>query len=205
MRECETCQGSGWVEYGEFGFDCAAMHNGGRIPDAPGRSRCDNCQGKGVVATKEEQREDVIYDALSTLSGVETHDMDLRNHPDAWATMEALCTHVYAEGRKDEREDWAGRIGPALDDIATERLRQIEAEGWTTAHDDEHSNGELIDAAVSYALGNPERWPWSVEWWKPKDQRRNLVRAAALMIAEIDRLDRAKYFGGCSEGAARLD
>jgi hypothetical protein len=27
-------------------------------------------------------------------------------------------------------------------------------------------------------------------WWKPKDRRRDLVRAAALIIAEIERLDR---------------
>jgi hypothetical protein len=34
-------------------------------------------------------------------------------------------------------------------------------------------------------------WPWSVQWWKPKDRRRDLVRAGALIVAEIERLDRA--------------
>ena len=36
-------------------------------------------------------------------------------------------------------------------------------------------------------------WPkyWSWEWWKPKDPRRDLVRAAALIIAEIERIDRS--------------
>ena len=33
-------------------------------------------------------------------------------------------------------------------------------------------------------------WPWAAEWWKPKDCRRNLVRAGALILAEIERLDR---------------
>lgn len=35
-------------------------------------------------------------------------------------------------------------------------------------------------------------WPrsWSRAWWKPKNPRRDLVRAAALLIAEIERLDR---------------
>jgi len=33
-------------------------------------------------------------------------------------------------------------------------------------------------------------WPWDPKWWKPKDRRRDLVRAAALIIAEIDRHDR---------------
>jgi hypothetical protein len=34
-------------------------------------------------------------------------------------------------------------------------------------------------------------WPWSREWWQPKDRRRDLVRAGALIVAEIERLDRA--------------
>lgn len=34
------------------------------------------------------------------------------------------------------------------------------------------------------------RWPWPSKWWKPKSQRRDLVRAGALILAEIERLDR---------------
>lgn len=39
----------------------------------------------------------------------------------------------------------------------------------------------------------PKLWPksWAPSWWKPKNRRRDLVRAAALLIAEIERLDRA--------------
>ena len=37
----------------------------------------------------------------------------------------------------------------------------------------------------------PSYWPWEPRWWKPKNPRRDLVRAAALLIAEIERLDRA--------------
>ena len=33
-------------------------------------------------------------------------------------------------------------------------------------------------------------WPWDRQWWKPKSRRRNLVRAAALLIAAIERIDR---------------
>ena len=80
-------------------------------------------------------------------------------------------------------------------DVAAERRRQIEAEGWTPEHDDEHANGELALAATCYAAWGegdpmPMRWPWAADWWKPKDERRNLVRAAALLLAEIERLDR---------------
>jgi len=34
-------------------------------------------------------------------------------------------------------------------------------------------------------------WPWAEKWWKPKNERRDLVKAAALILAEIERLDRA--------------
>lgn len=89
----------------------------------------------------------------------------------------------------------------AIDDIAAERRRQIEQEGWTPEHDDAHSCGEMSQAAGVYAIGStlrPEQhrvmnryWPWAGEWFKPKDPRRDLIRAGALIVAEIERLDRA--------------
>lgn len=105
------------------------------------------------------------------------------------------------------------RTGP-LKDIADERSRQVTQEGWTPEHDDEHSDGSLAKAAAAYAYhgslddvardtrqrtigsdygGAPLGWPesWATHWWKPKDRRRDLVRAAALIVAEIERLDRA--------------
>jgi hypothetical protein len=88
-------------------------------------------------------------------------------------------------------------------EIAAERCRQVEAEGWSADHDyHAHCNGELAKAAVCYALEpkfGPETldfierwWPWERKWWKPKDRRRDLIRAGALIVAEIERLDRAK-------------
>ncbi|MDV7920390.1 hypothetical protein R4K20_01690 [Pseudomonas aeruginosa] len=84
-------------------------------------------------------------------------------------------------------------------DVQAERRRQVEAEGWTPEHDDEHNGGELADAAACYALSAAgwstyaarERWPWPLEWWKPSTARRDLVKACALALAEIERLDRA--------------
>lgn len=35
-------------------------------------------------------------------------------------------------------------------------------------------------------------WPWSFDWWKPKDRRRNLVRAGALIVQAIAKHDRAQ-------------
>ena len=90
----------------------------------------------------------------------------------------------------------------ALRDVSAERRRQVEVEGWTPEHDDEHNACELSDAAACYALGSeaadvgdvPGCWPqsWDESWWRPsQDRRRNLVKAAALLLAEIERLDRA--------------
>lgn len=80
--------------------------------------------------------------------------------------------------------------------IADERIRQIDEEGWTPEHDDQHVNYELRRAARCYALPGlnatskvPEGWPWAPEWWKPSDHPlRNIVRAGALIAAEIDRM-----------------
>ncbi|WP_206523214.1 MULTISPECIES: hypothetical protein [unclassified Mesorhizobium] len=92
-------------------------------------------------------------------------------------------------------------VSSAIADIASERQRQISAEGWTPEHDDAHSAGELAAAAACYAASAkghgfisldraPSRWPWSLDWWKPTDRRRDLVKAGALIAAEIERLDR---------------
>ena len=91
----------------------------------------------------------------------------------------------------------------AARDVLAERQRQIEVEGWTAEHDDRHTNGEIVAAAAFYALhgsreanlisacGAGDLWPWlSSEWKKPGNHRRNLVKAAALLIAEIERLAR---------------
>jgi hypothetical protein len=97
----------------------------------------------------------------------------------------------------------------ALTDIAAERKRQREVEGWTTGHDDGHDTGEMAGAAACYALSTIKHWakdqvikmmwPWADEWWKPKDRRRNLVRAAALIVAEIERIDRAAAIRAAGE------
>ncbi|AOZ11093.1 hypothetical protein [Cupriavidus malaysiensis] len=81
-------------------------------------------------------------------------------------------------------------------DVLAERPRQVEAEGWTPEHEDEHSRGELAMAASCYAIAGPRDsapalWPWAIEWWKPGLPRRNLEKAGALILAEIERRDRA--------------
>lgn len=91
-------------------------------------------------------------------------------------------------------------VTAAAADVLAERQRQVTTEGWPPAHDDEYEHGELADAAGCYALsselfdcaGEPPRpWPWPDEWWKPTSRRRDLVKAGALILAEIERIDRA--------------
>jgi hypothetical protein len=97
--------------------------------------------------------------------------------------------------------------------IAAERSRQTEVEGWTPEHDDQLDRCELLYAAenyqelahfiaytgrtdaATYYRGRPPRaatWPFGWDW-KPNhtDPVRNLVKAGALIAAEIDRLQRA--------------
>lgn len=101
----------------------------------------------------------------------------------------------------DENDTLAAR------DVLAERRRQVEQEGWSPQHDDAGQPGTMSAAAgcyakiVGYALaggvGNtsmcppPAAWPWESVWWKPTTPRRDLVKAAALILAEIERLDRA--------------
>lgn len=87
--------------------------------------------------------------------------------------------------------------------IALERERQITEEEWDAGHDDEHDEDQLAVAAVAYTLphyrrqtvhhtGVPRIWPFQSNWWKPTpdDRVRELVKAGALIAAEIDRLQR---------------
>lgn len=97
------------------------------------------------------------------------------------------------------------RCCAAIDLIATERQRQIIQEGWSFSHDDQHNDGELAAAATCYAMPDEIRnaiiwnitvrfriWPWADCFWKPSpgNRIRELVKAGALIVAEIERLQR---------------
>ena len=79
-----------------------------------------------------------------------------------------------------------------VDEVLAERLRQIGQEGYTLARDDHHRKGQLRLAGACYALYRPysSLWPWQPECFKSKGHRQNLIIAAALLVAEIERLDR---------------
>jgi hypothetical protein len=84
--------------------------------------------------------------------------------------------------------------------IVAERRRQIEQEGWTPEHDLAHPRGSLARHGACYALhadarrdaAPPSAWGWDAGWWKPDGYRRNLVKAGALILAELDCDDYAR-------------
>ena len=98
-------------------------------------------------------------------------------------------------------------LSDAARDVLTERRRQVTAKGWDHDHDDAQRNDEIAAFAAVYAMPEGARdWPAKETGfgrtfaealipfcWKPKfgDRRRDLVKATALLIAEIERIDRA--------------
>lgn len=102
-------------------------------------------------------------------------------------------------------------LDAAARDVLSERRRQQEVEGWTPEHDDEHVSGEISALAAFYAMPPAARdWDASStgygetlgeamlppDWRaKPGDRRDELKKAGALILAEIERIDRAAQAG----------
>jgi hypothetical protein len=101
---------------------------------------------------------------------------------------------------------WTASAGVLL--IADKARTNREHKGYTPEHDDLHDLSELIHAALAYAnvallqdykgdnelaKERPTHWPFEPDAWKPSDDPiRNLVHAGALIVAEIERLQRAQ-------------
>ncbi|MGP1998086.1 ead/Ea22-like family protein [Citrobacter freundii] len=116
---------------------------------------------------------------------------------DMWNAREKLEA---AEKRIAELE--ARAFNPAILDVIAERQRQQSVEGWTPEHDDQYGKSQLLWASSCYLLNTiqpfnriPMDWPWDSSWWKPTNSRRDLVKAGALILAEIERIDRAAGIG----------
>ncbi|MGM3159919.1 hypothetical protein ACS25C_03930 [Dickeya undicola] len=138
---------------------------------------------------------DVIIEAIPSKK-----ETNILNEKTVWASMLDVAP------QPDHFPDAPNMVGPALRDVIAERERQIAAEGWTTEHDDEHVGFEMSFAAATYIMhiaqsyggqqykniAPTEIWPWDLKWLKfAPGPRRSLIKAAALILAEIERLDRA--------------
>lgn len=116
-------------------------------------------------------------------------------------------------------ERYAGVFPPharaIFDEILAERFRQVNAEGFAPVIDDLGVAGRLARAGACYALAAgttlyvsardgieladvwgsdgppcPKSWTLDINFWKPRGPRRDLVRAAALIFAELERMAR---------------
>uniref|UniRef100_A0AAU6W291 Uncharacterized protein n=1 Tax=Pseudomonas phage Touem01 TaxID=3138548 RepID=A0AAU6W291_9VIRU len=128
-----------------------------------------------------------IQDASAEITSLRTQLADLKG------TVVEACDRII-----EDRSE----LTLASRDVLAERQRQVQEEKRDHVHDDQYTVGELSDAAGTYALhahddaasmdGTPSSWPWEAKWFKLGTPRRNLVKAAALILAEIERLDRVE-------------
>ena len=149
-----------------FGDKLNEMHNdlNGEGTGIQGRAEV-ACQQVALEAAMEE------FDAIKT------------------PATDAFLAEVRAQGVKS--------LSNAVQSVIAERQRHQSVEGWTPEHDDQYSKSQLLWASSCYVLNAihpfnriPFDWPWTPEWWKPTNPRRDLVKAGALILAEIERIDR---------------
>lgn len=104
------------------------------------------------------------------------------------------------------------KLTAAAHDVLTERARQVAQEGYDTEHDDSHVNDEIAAMAALFVMPEAARdWDTSStgygrtlaeamlppDWNHPRlgDRRDQLVKGAAMALAEIERIDRAAQAG----------
>lgn len=122
----------------------------------------------------------------------------------------ALYAVAEAMNEEQAKQRQAAGWTRAVESVLAERRRQINVEGCTPEHDDEHDLGELAGAAACYARHVksrswvflqdrydayrnepvPDAWPFEAASWKPRSPREDMVKATALSLAEIERMDR---------------
>lgn len=120
-----------------------------------------------------------------------------------YANIEAFKAMLPQPVPAASSESVSQSLTDALRDVIAERQRQVSVKGWTPEHDDTYTCGELSGAAISYIEPMEAVFYWPAEWhddsFKPSDERRNLVKATALLLAEIERLDRISAASALSE------
>ncbi len=153
---------------------------------------CETCGGTGMVPYVKLDGPELWEIVFGANSDAATEITDEQYDRIATAINSVFIEPILANPTIPSVED-----SPAIKAVIAERRRQIRDEGWTPEHDDTHASGEMARAAAFYTLYAEEKpagfgriWPWTRNWCKPTGKRRNLVKAAALIIAEIERLDR---------------
>lgn len=112
-----------------------------------------------------------------------------------------------ARGVLETQVEMLPGLRAVIDEVVRERGRQV-GKGFDASHDDEHACEEIAAVAAWYAMPDVCR-TWDLyddsygltvgeailpeDWATPEEQdrRKQLIKAAALLVAEIERLDRA--------------
>jgi hypothetical protein len=143
-----------------------------------------------------------LIDPLTVYRDTATGNLYFRHPSDFAARMVAIEGNASSgQGTSEAPQTAAAR------DVLAERQRQVKAEGYDHENDDNYVNDEMAAAAAFYVMPPGVRdWPMEgisygatmgqaiyPDWMPPKigDRRRDLVKGAALALAEIERLDRA--------------
>ncbi|HCR0531877.1 TPA: hypothetical protein OMS84_004612 [Enterobacter hormaechei] len=183
---------------------------------AEGEARCaalaaENAGLKGTLSAVIDRSNEPDYQSIGMGCGVEDNGLQTDGYNACeYGWLEAM-DRIYSEVIPDTipetpatdaflaevRAQGVKSLSNAVQSVISERQRQQSVEGWTPEHDDEHTEGEMAEAAACYAMfannqgfSVPGLWPWAREWWKQSGQRRDLVKAGALILAEIERIDR---------------
>lgn len=120
-------------------------------------------------------------------------ELNLNEGTDGYRVVALHTALPLTHPEREELEEYH-KASQAARDIWAERQRQQAVKGFSTQQDDTYIGGELAAAAISYIepMEAADYWPadWHDNSFRPSDYRRNMVKAAALLIAEIERLDR---------------
>lgn len=126
--------------------------------------------------------------------------LDLQDARAALNIGKALNDVLAERKRQRDGEGWSPahddrQTGFELTEAAVCYASHVGARAWifNTEPDEYRAERPFPEDRTVFGHGDVT-WPkgWSWDWWKPKNPRRDLVRAAALLIAEIERLDRAQ-------------
>ncbi|POR54530.1 uncharacterized protein DUF551 [Paraburkholderia eburnea] len=180
------------------------------MPPAPGCAPTAPSLTTDAGAVLTEAQRTTINEAANIIAIFTGHDsyanLKQKFGDDPWTDVNKIAADLRALLAAHPTEQ---RMSDAARDVLAERVRQVSGEGWDAAHDDGHQPGTLAAAASAYALAvaddiypypqksgrfhstPPDMWPFSNKWWKPKDYRTALVKSGALILAEIERIDRA--------------
>lgn len=152
-------------------------------------------------------RQESKGETVTVLEAWEAIGHDIGVNPSKWELLQSLLHMSHLVTILSEATN------PAVHRVLTERIRQIQEHGYDSDHDDDHACDEIAALATYYAMP-PSARSWDAtstgygdtlgeailpEGWKAKQwdgeeagRIRELEKAGALIIAELERLHRAE-------------